>query len=474
MDGAGGFDDVILFFKEPRLDKSTGRSYAQEYYQVKFHVSHNRTFSCKALADPSFIGNKTESLLQRLHSLRQSLGKYQDDALFFIVNTWGLDSNDRIGQILNSDGAVILDRLFTPGPRSDLGKVRKEWRNHLGLETDEELQEVLRPLRIVHSYSGINSIDSLLNDRLRIAGLIPIPTNERTSPYEQLVQKLHAEGKNKFTKQELLDICKQERLIAPPLPTEVYTVGIRSFAKGAENLHKEVDEILCLLEHFNERQLADGSTWEDHVYPCLCKFADAVLTEKKPIQLHLDSHLVLAFALGYCLDPKYGANVSVVQKTRNGKILWQPDADKLEYDKAQWSWNEHVIEVEREKPTFDIALAVSVTQDVFQDVEYFVLENLNSVSKIIEVSVLPEPTSTSVKDGTHALNLAQRLISGVKKRRSVTERRGIIHLFIAAPTAIALFIGQQAKTLGRIKIYEYYFSSSEPGGYSPALEFPNN
>ena len=472
MDDAGGFDDVVLFFKEPRLDKSTGRSYTREYYQVKFHVSHNRAFSCEALTDPSFIGNNTESLLQRLHSLRQSLGKYQDDALFFIVNTWGLDSNDQIGQILNSDGVILLEKLFGPGPGSRLGKVRKKWQIHLNLNTEEELQEILRSLRIVHSYPGINSIDSHLNDRLRIAGLVLIPANERTNPYEQLVQKLHAEGKNKFTKQELLDICKQEGLIAPPLPTEVYTIGIRSFAKGAENLHEEVDKILCLLEYFDERQLADGLTWEDHVYPCLCEFADTVLAEKKPIQLHIDSHLVLAFALGYCLDPKYGANISIVQKTRNGKILWQPDSDKLEYDKPQWSWNEHV--VERENSTFDIALAVSVTQDVFQDVEYYVSKNLNSVRKIIETSILPEPTGTSVRDGTHALNLAQRLISGVKQRRSITERTGTIHLFIAAPTAIALFIGQQAKTLGRIKIYEYNFSSCEPGGYLPALEFPIN
>ncbi|WKN44909.1 SAVED domain-containing protein [Tunicatimonas pelagia] len=470
MDGAGGFDDIVLLFIQPQLDKSTGNNYTREYYQIKFHVNHSKAFSCDALADSSFIGNKSESLLQRVQNLRKSLGNHKDDALFFVVNTWGLDSNDRIGEILDSDGTIILDKLLNPGPKSKLGKVREKWRTHLGLKTDEELKEVLSPLRIVHSYSGFNSIDDTLNDRLRSAGLIPISAQERTNPYEQLIQKLHAEGKNEFTKQELFEVCKQEGLVAPPPSTGIHAVGIRSFVKGAENLEEEVDDVLCLLEHFDNRRLVDGVTWEGHIYPCLCDFADSTLAQQKPIQVHIDSHLVLAFTLGYCLDPKYGADVSVVQKTRNGKILWQPNTDELEYDKPQWSWNEHVIE--SENLATDIALAVSVTQDVFQDVEYYVSENLNSVRKIIEVSILPEPTNTSVKDGTHALNLAQRLISGVKKRRTISDRRGTIHLFMAAPAAAVLFMGQHAKTLGRIKIYEYDFSGSEPGAYTPALNFP--
>ncbi|MEQ9442143.1 MAG: SAVED domain-containing protein [Cyclobacteriaceae bacterium] len=470
LDGAGGFDDVVLLFKQPRLDKSTGKNYTREYYQVKFHVDHSRVFSCDALIDSTFIGNKTESLLQRVYSLQKSLGELRDDALFFIVNTWGLDSNDQICKILDSDGAIVLNKLLTPGPRSILGTIRERWRNHLGLETDEELKEVLSPLRIIHSYPGIIRIDTVLNDRLQAAGLTPISAQERTNPYEQLIQKLHAEGKNEFTKQELIEVCKQEGLVAPPSSIETYAVGIRSFVKGAENLEEEVDDMLCLLEHFDDRRLAEGATWEEHIYPCLSDFANSTLAQKKPIQVHIDSHLVLAFTLGYCLDPKYGADVSVVQKTRNGKILWQPNTDELEYDKPQWSWNEHVIE--GESLGNDIALAVSVTQDVFQDVEYYVSENLNSVGKIIEVSVLPEPNNTSVKDGTHALNLAQRLITGVKKRRTIADRRGTIHLFMAAPAATVLFMGQHAKTLGRIKIYEYDFSSSEPGAYTPVINFP--
>jgi hypothetical protein len=66
----------------------------------------------------------------------------------------------------------------------------------------------------------------------------------------------------------------------------------------------------------------------------------------------------------------------------------------------------------------------------------------------------------------------QELISYVRGVRTPAQRTGAIHLFMAAPNAFAFFLGQQAKPLGKIILYEFDFEQSKTGTYEPVISLP--
>src|ERR1700722_6519613 len=152
MSEGHGFDDIAVYHKPGRLDSNSGNPIEQEDYQVKYHVNHAKGFTCDLMMDPNFIGNKTESLLQRLFvNYRQDRGAYAR-ALYYIVNTWGLVHADPIATIVGNNGAIVLNKLFVGATEASvMGEVRKKWREHLKLASDDDLKPIRAQLRIIYN-----------------------------------------------------------------------------------------------------------------------------------------------------------------------------------------------------------------------------------------------------------------------------------------------------------------------------------
>jgi len=464
-----GFDDVILHYHPAKLDE--GDNIITENYQVKFHVDHTRSFTCDALIDPSFIGTKTESILNRLHKFYKDNPEVSKCSRFYVVNTWGIDSQDELRNLIGNGGALLLDRLFDRSTdRSKYGKIRQSWREHLGISSDEDLKKILRPLRIRHNYEDLHNIIDPLNTNLINAGFKPIAADKRITGYQELIQRLHAEGKKVFTKEELFDICKNEDLVAiKPQPEEdFHIIGVRSFQRGAETLELEVNELLCLLNRFSGRFLFDDTTWLQ-IYPVILAFADKALAIKKPLLIHLDTHLSIAFSLGYCLDFKCGAEVSLIQKTIKGKLLWKPEPEKLSaVGNEFWDFYEYPLG----RSGNDIAIGLSVTHNVKDEVILFAKEHLPDTAKVITASIKPGPSNTALQNANHIIVAVQELVSRIRAEKASISRMGKIHLFMAAPNAFAFFLGQQSKPLGKITLYEYDFENLLTGGYQASIFLP--
>lgn len=189
-----GFDDVIVHYRNGKLDD--GEPIRQENFSVKFHVDHSRAFTCDALIDPSFIGTRKATILSRLHDAFKEEPAIFNRSRYSIVNTWGIDRNDPLASFLGNGGAIRLQVLFDgTGDNSKYGKVRKAWREHLGITSDEELKQILQPLRIIHNYADLNGIIDRLNDKLQLAKLKPLDAGKRTTGYVELIQRLHSQGK---------------------------------------------------------------------------------------------------------------------------------------------------------------------------------------------------------------------------------------------------------------------------------------
>ena len=124
------FDDVVVHYDPPRPSRGDQRV-AVTYHQVKYHVTGAGRFGYKDLINPAFVGAPTVSLLQRLAEARQ---KAPTNSEFVLVTTDRVADGDPLGELVSSDDhSLRLDKLSKGGPRSQMGKVRACWREHLGM-----------------------------------------------------------------------------------------------------------------------------------------------------------------------------------------------------------------------------------------------------------------------------------------------------------------------------------------------------
>jgi hypothetical protein len=470
LEDVKAFDDVATFYSTPIPDERGGLVQA-DYYQVKFHVDHSGAFTWQAMMDPRFIGASSVSLLQRLRLAQRKFAPNGKGCRFHIVAPWPVHPDDEMASLVSNQGGEIRLHVLFDGTseRSSMGKARTAWRQHLGLTEDTELFSVLYPLRIQPSAYNLESLRDRLNDKLRLAGLRPIDAQSQACLYDDLIRKVRATGQKEFTRNQIREICEREGLWCgnPVLSEEAVQVGVRSFMRWAEYMEDETDYMLCLVRYFDNRMIQNPPLWKERIFPELTGFLSDTMRQPCQYHLHLDAHASIAFAAGYCLDSKSGVDVVPVQRTSSGKIPWRPTRAEQGGDLSSWSCTD----VERASDGNDVALAISVTHDILSDVQLYVNRELPTVRRIVSLTVCPRPCSTAVQDGTHALLLAQDIATIVKKR-SVRERIGTLHIFAAAPNAMAFFLGQLAHGFGPCVLYEYDFESNAPGAYRPSLTFP--
>lgn len=465
--GVKSFDDVVVYYKD-RIDDE-GNSLVAEYYQVKFHVTSAGAFTWKGMMDPAFINAASISILQRLKNAQQRFAPNGTEAHFILYSPWQIHPDDPLAQIHSvADGRLDWYRLAQGGDKSKMGKIRAAWREHLKLDTDEELRIVLRPLRILLGKT-LTELGDKLNDKLYQAGLRPVDEGKSIHLYDDLARKLIQTGKTEFTRSDIEAICKRENLwMEPPISRpNAYQVGIRSFLRWAENLEDETDVMLDLLRWFDGRNIKSPDLWQEQIYPAIHNFL-AALRPGQHCHLHLHTHLSIAFAAGYCLNSKSGIDAAVVQSTRYGRIIWHPTTSHNQDAYPTWLFSEELLA----EGGSDAAIALAVTHDITADVKLYLTQTQQPIHRIISAMLPSEPNPQAILDGNHAKLLADQLCNYLRTNRTTTERQSKLHIFAAAPNGLVFFIGQVARSFGTTVFYEYDFDTNTPGAYQPSLAFP--
>jgi len=468
--GAKAFDDVVVHFNDQYFDK--GRPVQAEYYQLKFHVTGAGAVTWQSLSDPAAIGATRISLLQRLRDLQVLRAPKGFEAHFIFLTVWPIDHNDSLAKLVSkSDGQIEWHRLNQGGPGSEIGKIRSAWRNHLNLQTDDELHVVLSPFRI-RAYPGTlqDMQQWLLNPQLKQAGLMPVPEGCLLNRYDELARKLLQSGLISFDRNGIKQICKQEGLWVGHAITEpeAQRVGIRSFLRWAENLADLTDDMLDLLPFFDGREIHSPELWAQRIFPQVQAFLEEILEAGQRCHLHLHTHASIAFAAGYCISPKSGINVAIVQSGLNRRELWQLDSQVNTQQYPQLSFSEEISSLEN----FDIAVAIGLTHDALEDVKAYLDQAQLQIQRIVQC--LPEngPSVSAIADGTHARLLAEKIATYLKQLRSTSSQVGKFHLFAAAPNSFMFFLGQHSQVFGQCLLYEFDFGNGGPGAYHPSLNFP--
>lgn len=467
---AKAFDDVVVIYNQDMVDLD-GNPLNGDYYQVKFHQTANGSLTWDNLIDPKFINATSISLLQRLYDAQRQHAPNGIGCNFYLFSPWKPHPNDLLASVVSeTDGRIDWHRLAEGGPRSSLGKLRIKLREHIGITDDAELYALLKPLRL---WQGLNlqQLQDYLNAQLQIAGFAPVEDNKLINPYDELTRKLLQNGRTVLDRDTAEQIARSEGLWVGQTVVEpgAYRVGLRSFLRHAEQIEDETDQHICLLSHFNGRHINSKELWQTTIYPHIEQFTTDALKRRSPCHIYLHTHTSIAFAAGYCLDSKAGIDVVPMQSTREGRKLWRPNFNLPAARFQSWVSEETFINEQGK----DVAIAISVTHRITPDVEMYVGQTLPMVRRIISFSLPGEPCNSAIADGTHAKRLADEIATCLKKR-SMSERQGVLHLFIAAPNGFTFFLGQLGRSFGPCILYEYNFEANQPGDYTQSLSLPVN
>jgi hypothetical protein len=460
------FDDITVHYEG--LVES-GEPVNADFYQVKFHMTGGAIRN-EDFADPAFINAKSHSLLHRLRDAKMKLGA-KSVARFRLYTPWRIHPDDPLIEAFsNVDNSFRWDVLSAgKTPNSKFGAIRKLWRDHLGLHDDEELAAVLRAFRL-ESGLTLLEIERELNLRLACFGFVPVTEGSLLHPYEQVVSKLFTSGRNEFRREDIERLCGQEGLwIGRSMPEpDALRVGIRSFIRWAEHLEDQTDAFLDLVPHFDGRYIKSPQYWQTRLWPEIEAFVGNTFRPTSRFHIYLPAHLTIAHAAGYLLDARSGIDVAPVQTSVGGTDIWRPKPGIPYGSYPGWRFEDCPCQ----GSGVEVALAISVSRQISEDVRYFVGRHLPSVHRLISCSIEPAPGQRAVLNADHARALADTLVERVKTMRTPEERTAPLHIFAAAPVGFAFFLGQMARGFGSHVLYEFDFEANTPDGYSPSLAFP--
>ncbi len=464
----GGFDDVVVKYSRPIPD-GRGNTINADCYQIKFHVNHAGSFTCDKLKDPSFIGSSKDSILHRLRdAYLGTLGK--EKCLFNIISSWPIDPNDSLATLVDQyDNKLRLDEvLFNPKKIHFVG-IKDDWKRVLGVANEGDLYKILSQLRIDTWPPNLKLFQEVLNTKLENVGLLPISDASIGSLYDDLIWKLYRNGLNTFRQGDIIEIAKNEGLwVGNRISSETkLRLGIRSFHKWAEYLEDDTSSLLCLLKYFDNRKLKKEYAWTKHIIPEVKGFLESSLKDENSCELILDAHSSIAFLAGYILNSKSGKKVTIRQKTIKGGIEFWSGSEIENSDKSEWCCET----IERDSGKADLAVAISISNNTIGDVDDFVGRSL-PVGKILHLKLLSGTSQVAIKNGAHALHLAQDAIRLIREHYARKGDSTRVHFFISAPNGFTFFFGQASHVLGKLVLYEYDFSSGVLGSYEPAVVLP--
>jgi hypothetical protein len=296
-------------------------------------------------------------------------------------------------------------------------------------------------------------LDVLFENR----GLARIPMSESSFKYDDVMYQWLGQGRIEFDKSSFRDACAKEGLLASP--RRYVAFGVKSFEHPFDRLEARCTEVLNLTTHFDVRAIQDKAAWQEKLYPQLTAFLTSAAQREQSIRLALDAHLTLAFAAGSVLDIKSGRLIELEQRTL-GKHIWT--ADDLVPD-ASWGDWQFALEP-GEGP--DLVAAVSVTHDVLADVQRFAAGSLPNAT-VLHARLGRNLGATAVRCGRHAFELAQSVAQEIARTK---PPRGKVHLFIAAPSSFAFYLGQRATSIGQSTLYEFDFGGLNT--YARSMEMP--
>lgn len=456
-----GFDDVVVHY-EGLIDRN-GSIKNKDCFQVKFHMTGYGAITGSGLCDPSFINAEKSSLLQRLHSAYGKHAAADDCSRFTLLSPWQVHPDDVLSKVYDmTSHGIDWDRLSAGGDKSATGKLRKIWREHLGLKSDDELRPIINTLRLRQT-SSLDDLRTQLNEHLAMCGLRPVEVSSYIDPYQELTRGLLKQSGNVLmTRPEVESLCKKEGLYEGPpfFSDDRKYIGVQTFSRWTDGIDDRCEAVLDLRDLFDGRQVKTGRSWAE-IGGLVEKFFEQETKSGAKVDIELHAALSVCLAVGYYLPAKRRVSTAVIQPPRQRWESHPPGSTAATLFSTDF--------IQQPACATELALSLSVTHNVNQQVQSFIS---SSLCEWAHIHFLPMSGfgAMAVRDGMHAWEMAQSFCSQVKQI-VVEQKYTRVHLFASAPAALMFFIGQLAHALPPITIYEYEFGSAAPV-YFPSINLP--
>lgn len=266
------FDDVVAVNRVP-LYSADNRLIEVDHYQLKYHVDGREVIRALDLSTPSFIGGTMHSLLDRAYAAT----KGGDIAKrLTLVTAWRFDPDDVLRALVsNNDGEIITNKLFVGGPKSAMGRVREQWRADLGGVGDDDLERVLRHLRIRDNVP-MYRVKQDLGYALALAGIAPPSEAGLDSPHISMVRRFIQGGPREHRAASLKPFLEQAMLWrgrSVRSESDPRDIAIKSFSRGAFNLEDHA-ATLNLVPDFHGRHKVAEVDWDHDLEPRVRSFLD--------------------------------------------------------------------------------------------------------------------------------------------------------------------------------------------------------
>jgi len=464
--GPKGFDDLLVEYDPDAAPPDhEGRPINRRYIQCKWHTKAG-TFGYEDLINPAFINAQRYSLLQNVY---QAQTRHAPDGLgcrFELVTNWRIEANDPLLELVRKESdALDLGRLFDgTTDASRMGRVRKLWREHLGID-HAGLNLVARTLAVAETPESLASQRERLDEKFASVGMRRVPASETGFFYDDLIAKLLAQGRVEFDRDSFAEMARREGVLDNQArPETVLTIGVRSFMHPIDNLEDRCAHMLNLVPHFDGRYIRNEADWQERIFPELHEFVLNAARSTDNLRLVLDAHVSLAFSIGALLNVKSGKHIEFEQRT-GGRRFWSMDDVP-----AGPGWPKLIFEDEvLGRGGDEIALAIGLTHDVSPAVRAFAAQNLHQTGRIVHCRPEGGASQQSVCCGRHAWMLAETAVQHLQALRRHGHRAAPVHIFIAGPNGFAVFLGQHQQAIGPAALYEWDFDGQRGGGYSLGL-----
>lgn len=461
--GPKAFDDVVVKY-DPPVARSGPDRVTAEYHQIKWHVETGGRFGYEDFVNPDFIGAQSFSLLQRLQQARQTA---PPSAHFSFLTTYRIKDGDPLADIVSGhDRTLLTEKLFDgKTDRSRMGRVRKLWREHLLLGSDEELKAVVRGLRVIEGHRSLDELRAEINLKAQVVGVMAFSAADSDFRYDELARQLKIRHLNTLTRETLLKLCRDEGLLVEQAANtdQFLPIAIRSFLGPAADITGAAPgNTLLLTDAFRQRYLENGRDWQRDIRPRVEEFLREAVRTSPRLRLILDTHASIAFLAGAVLDVKSGVQTQLVQKGRVGARVWRAD-DGTAAQGARFEVSEHRI-----GDGTEIAAAISIAQPVEAQASRYIAAQLPGVGQLVTFAMPSGPGHQNIAGGEHAAALAEQLSNHLRNMKQ-HDPDATVHIFAACPNSFLFLLGQHHQSIAPCIVYEFDFDRRGNKSYQPSF-----
>jgi len=459
-DADGGSVDDVTVHHEPGSGKP--EEFYHYFFQVKYHENQAQHYSSEKLQERKGSGT---SLLQKFFSTWKRLRSERPgkQIKLYLVSNWSWTrETDKLGQCLNSQEGKLSEEFFQSGPKSDIGRIREEWQNHL-VATPEEFCDFIGALHFQLGEGSFRQLQQMVADRMEHVGL---QHDQNALAVAVDIIRIWIRTKQADITVDLLEqVLKERDLYLPPEGERCVTVYLNTITEGAFDLRP--DFVLDWRKYFEGRpdlkghQLKRPEYWNKKLLPELhTVLADVRKTTNcRLIRARGLARLSAWFAFGHGFSEVAGYTIEVQQQQE----LWRTDAAPTAGLRVM-PVNGPEGEIVKSGGT-TVACGISVTGSLEEDVRRHIAEYGDCV---VSALLLIRPDRDL---GRGCLQTAGDVVAfalGVKdllrafvKRTSATR----LLLYYFGPLGGACFIGHQLNAICR----EVQIMEDQQPGYAPTF-----